>query len=50
VRWPRRSTGSHAYPLDMVFTGYISLLLGILANVLSVGSWEPLGSLASGTF
>ena len=34
-------SGGHAYPLDMVSTGSISPLLGISANVLPVGSWEP---------
>ena len=35
---------------DMVSTGSISPLLGISANVLPVGSWELLGSLASGVY
>ena len=48
--WPHSSTGGHVYLLDVVSTGSISLLLGILTNVLLVGSWEPLVSLASGTF
>ena len=34
----------------MVSTGFLSPLLGILANVLPVGFWELLGSLASVTF
>jgi hypothetical protein len=32
-----------AYPLDTIFTGFISPLLHISANVLSVGSWSLLG-------
>ena len=36
--------------LEMVSTGSISPLLGILAKVIPIGSWEPLASLASGTF
>ena len=38
-------TRGHAYSLDMVSTGSISPLLGISA--LSVGSWEPISSMAS---
>ena len=34
----------------MVSTGSLSSLLGISANVIPVGSWEPLAFLASGTF
>ena len=41
--WPYPSTGDCAYPLDMVSTGSVSTLLGILANVLPIRSWEPLG-------
>ena len=48
--WPRPSTGGHAHPLDLVSTGSISPLLDISAKVFPVGAWEPLGSLASGTF
>ena len=36
--------------LDMVSTGSISPLLGILANIIPVGFWELVASLASGTF
>ena len=43
--WPHPSTWGRAYPLDI-----ISPLLGILVNVISLGSWEPLAFLASGTF
>jgi hypothetical protein len=52
LRWlcgPTIST-SHPYPLDMVSRGSPSPLLGIMANILAVGSCETLGSLASGTF
>jgi hypothetical protein len=35
---------------DMAFTDSICPLLDILTNVISVRSWEPLASLASGTF
>jgi hypothetical protein len=48
--WPHPSTRGHAYPLSMVPTGSLSPLLGILANVFPVGFWEPLVSLATGTF
>ena len=37
-------------PLDIVSTGSISPLLGILDNVLHVGCWEPFESVGSGTF
>ena len=47
--WPHPSTRGRAYPLDMVSTDSLSPLLGILANVFPVVSWERLGSLASGT-
>jgi hypothetical protein len=49
-RWPYPSFGGHVYLLDMVFPGSISPLLGFSVNVIPVGSWEPLASLASGTF
>jgi hypothetical protein len=48
--WPHSSTGNHAYPLDMVSTGSLSLLLGISANVTLTGSWKPLAFLESGKF
>ena len=48
--WPHPSTGGHAYLLEVVSTGSISPLLGILANGIPAESWEPLTSLASGTF
>lgn len=44
------STGGHAYLLEVVSTGYMSPLLGILAKVVTIGSWEPLASLKSVTF
>jgi hypothetical protein len=47
---PIPQPGAPGYPLNMVSTVSISSLLGISANVLSVGSWESLVSLASGTF
>jgi hypothetical protein len=37
---PHPSTRGHVYPLDMISTGSVSLLLGISASVLSVGSWH----------
>ena len=43
-------TGGHDDSLDVVSIGSLSPLLVILANVLSVGSWETLRYLASGTF
>jgi hypothetical protein len=48
--WPYPSSGGSAYLLEVVSSGSISLLLGILANVIPVESWEPLASLVSGTF
>ena len=48
--WPNPSTGARAYLLEVVSTGSISPLLDILANVIPLGSWEPLTSLVSGTF
>ena len=48
--WPNPSTGAGAYLLEVVSTGSISPLLDILANVIPLGSWEPLTSLVSGTF
>jgi hypothetical protein len=44
------STWIHSYLLEIVSTGSIYLLCGILANIIPVESWEPLSSLASGTF
>ena len=43
---PHSSTGGHAYPLHMVSTGSIFSSFDISDNVLPVGSWETLGSLA----
>ena len=37
------------YP-EVVSSGSIYLLLGVLANVILTRSWEPIESLASGTF
>ena len=52
--WPHHSTGGEggrcAYLLEVVSTGSVSPLLGILANGIPAESWEPLASLASGTF
>jgi hypothetical protein len=42
--------GGHAYLLEVVYSGSISCVLGILANVIPVGSWEPHAFLASDTF
>jgi hypothetical protein len=49
-RWPHLSTGGCVYLLNMVSMGSISPVLGISANVIPTGSWEPLVSLESGTF
>jgi hypothetical protein len=49
-RWPQPSTVGHVYLLEVVSSGFISLLLDISANIISIGSWEPLASLVSGTF
>jgi hypothetical protein len=48
--WSHLTTESNAYPVDMVSTVSLSPLLGILANVLHVGSWETFVSLDFGTF
>jgi hypothetical protein len=49
--WPYSSTGSRAYLLEVVSTGCcIFSLLGILAKVITIGSYEPLASLETGTF
>jgi hypothetical protein len=48
--WPDPSTRGHVYLLEVFSSSFISLLLGISANVIPIGSWEPLTSLASGTF
>ena len=47
--WPLFSTGSLAYIVELVSSGCISSLLGILAKVILTGSWEPLAFLTSGT-
>ena len=47
---PHPSTGSHAYLLEMVSTGSISPLLGILAKAIPIGSWEHLTSPVDGNF
>jgi hypothetical protein len=49
LRWLHPSSGGLAYLLELISTGSISLL-GISANIISVGYWEPLASLTSGTF
>jgi hypothetical protein len=49
-KWPNPSTGAHAYIQEVFSKGTFSPLLSIPANVIPVGSWEPLASLASGTF
>ena len=48
--WPHLSTEDCAYILEMVSSSSISLLLGILTNVISIWCWEPLESLVFGTF
>jgi hypothetical protein len=42
---PHPSTGGHAYLPTVVCIGSISTLLGILAKVITTGSWNPLASL-----
>ena len=44
------SMGSHVYLLEVVSTGTIFLLLGILAKEISIRSWEPASFLVSGMF
>jgi hypothetical protein len=39
--WPHLSTGGHASLLEVVSKVYISPLLGILAKVINIGSWDP---------
>ena len=39
------STGGHAYLREVVSIGSLSPLLGILAKVISIGSWDLLDSL-----
>ena len=48
--WPHPSTWGSAYLLKMFSTGSISSLLGISANIIPIGTREPLASLASGAF
>ena len=48
--WPHPSTGALAYLLDVVSIVLISHFLFILAEVVPIGSWEPLTSLASRHF
>ena len=48
--WSYSSTGGHAYLLEVVSSDSISSLLGISANAIPVGSWEPFTFLASGIF
>jgi hypothetical protein len=50
VMWPHPSIGGCAYLLETVYSGSISPLLGVLANVIPIGSWKPLASLASGLY
>ena len=48
--WLHPSTRGHVDFLDVVSTGSLLPLLDISSNVVHVGSWEPLGFLASGIF
>ena len=48
--WSHLTTESNAYPVDMVSSDYLSLLLDISDKVLSVWPWKRLEYLASGTF
>ena len=48
--WPHASTGGHAYLLEVVSSGSISPLLGILVKVILIESWKPLTFQVSGTF
>jgi hypothetical protein len=43
--WLHPSPGGHVYLLEVVSSGSVFLLLGILANAIHIGSWEPLESL-----
>ena len=48
--WLNPSTGARACLLDVASIRSVSPLLDILANVIPLGSWEPLNSLVSWTF
>jgi hypothetical protein len=37
---PHTSTGGHVYLLEVVSSGYISIILGISANVMPIGFWD----------
>jgi hypothetical protein len=47
---PYTGGGGHVYLLEVVSSGFISLLLGTVAKVIPTESWEPLTSQVSGTF
>jgi hypothetical protein len=47
--WPHPSSEKLLYLLEVVFSGSIAQLLGISADVIPIGSWEPLAFLASGS-
>jgi hypothetical protein len=48
--WCYPYTGGPVYLLEVVSSGSISPLLGILVNVTSTDSWKPLTFQFSGTF
>ena len=48
--WPHTSIGGHVYLLEVLSSGSISPLLRISTNAIPTGSWEPLTTMASGTF
>ncbi|KRY95566.1 hypothetical protein T11_5034 [Trichinella zimbabwensis] len=48
--WLNPSTGARACLLDVASIRSMSPLLDILANVIPLGSWEPLTSRVCGTF
>jgi hypothetical protein len=49
-RWSHPSTGDFVNLLEMVSYGSVSLLFVVSGNVISIGFWENLASLSSGTF
>jgi hypothetical protein len=48
--WSHFSIEGHVYLLEMVSSGSISRVLGILAKIIPIESWEPLTTQVSGTF
>jgi len=47
VKWPRPSSGSCVYLMELISTDSIDPLFGISVNVIPIGFWEAVSSLAS---